>query len=114
MDFVEGFPKVHGKSVVLTVVDRFSKYAHFVALGQPYTASFVARVFFDNIGRLRGIPSSIVSDRDPVFTSSFWSELFRLASSKLHLSSTFHPQSDGQTEVVNRVIGMYLCCLSGD
>jgi len=76
LDFVEGFPKVGGKSVVLTVVDRFSKYVHFIALGHPYTATSVARAFFDQIVRLHGIPCSIVSDRDPVFTSSFWKELF--------------------------------------
>jgi hypothetical protein len=69
MDFVEGFPRVHGKSVILTVVDRFSKYAHFLPLGHPYTVASVARVFFDDVVRLHGIPSSIVSDRDPVFTS---------------------------------------------
>ncbi|KAF0933749.1 hypothetical protein E2562_019223 [Oryza meyeriana var. granulata] len=102
MDFVEGFPKVGGKSVVLTVVDRFSKYAHFVALGHPYTATSVARVFFDHIVRLHGIPCSIVSDRDPVFTSTFWTELFALSGVALRLSSAFHPQTDGQSEVTNR------------
>ena len=71
MDFIEGFPKVGGKSVILTVVDRFSKYAHFIALGHPYSASSVAHAFFDNIVKLHGLPSSIVSDRDPVFTSTF-------------------------------------------
>ena len=71
---IHGF--VGGKSVILTVVDRFSKYAHFIALGHPYTATSVARAFFDQIVRLHGIPCSIVSDRDPVFTSSFWKELF--------------------------------------
>ncbi|KAF0930854.1 hypothetical protein E2562_035954 [Oryza meyeriana var. granulata] len=85
MDFVEGFPKVGGKSVVLTVVDRFSKYAHFVALGHPYTATSVARVFFDHIVRLHGIPCSIVSDCDPVFTSTFWTELFALSGVELRL-----------------------------
>jgi hypothetical protein len=68
MDFIEGLPKVGGKSVILTVVDRFSKYAHFIALGHPYTAASVARAFFDGIVRLHGFPASIVSDRDPVFT----------------------------------------------
>lgn len=56
LDFVEGFPKVHGKSVILTVVDRFSKYAHFVALGHPYTASSVARIFFDTIVMVFHLP----------------------------------------------------------
>ena len=72
MDFIEGLPKVHGKSVILMVVDRFSKYAHFIALSHPYTAASVARAFFEGIVRLHGVPNSIVSDRDPVFTSTFW------------------------------------------
>jgi hypothetical protein len=65
MDFMEGFPRINGKSMVLTVVGRFSKYAHFITLGHPYTATSVARAFFDNIVQLHGVPSSIVSDRDP-------------------------------------------------
>jgi hypothetical protein len=91
MDFVEGLPRVNGKSVVLTVVDRFSKYAHFVPLGHPYTASSMANVFLEAIVCLHGLPESIVSDRDPVFTSKFWTELFSLSSVKLQLSSAFHP-----------------------
>jgi len=55
-----------------------------------------------------------VSDRDPVFTSTFWSELFHLSGSKLLLSSAFHPQTDGQSEVTNKIIVMYLRCLAGD
>jgi hypothetical protein len=80
MDLVEGFPQVHGKSVVLTIVDRFSKYVHFLPLGHPYTVMLVARIFFDGIVRLHGIPNLIVSDRDPMFTSQFWRELFSLSS----------------------------------
>ncbi|KAK1652045.1 hypothetical protein QYE76_069850 [Lolium multiflorum] len=79
MDFIEGLPKVGGKSVILMVVDRFSKYAHFIALGHPYTAASVARAFFDGIVRLHGFPSSIVCDRDPVFTGHVWRDLFRMA-----------------------------------
>jgi hypothetical protein len=114
MDFIKGFPKVGGKSVILTVVDRFSKFAHFITLGHPYSATSVAKAFFEEVVRLHGFPCSIVSDRDPVFTSSFWTELFKLAGVKLQMSSTFHPQSNGQSEVVNRVITMYLRCLAGD
>lgn len=114
MDFIEAFPKVGGKSVVLTIVDRFSKYAHFITLGHPYSATTVAKAFFEGIVRLHGFPCSIVSDRDTVFTSNFWSELFKLAGVKLNMSSAFHPQSDGQSEVVNRIITMYLRCLAGD
>jgi hypothetical protein len=79
IDFIEGLPKVAGKSVILTVVDRFSKYAHFIALGHPYTASSVARAFFDGIVRLHRLLLSIVSDRDPVFTDHVWRDLFKMA-----------------------------------
>jgi len=114
LDFIEALPKVHGKSVLLTVVDRFSKYAHFIPLGHPYTAASVARAFFTDIVRLHGFPESIVSDRDPVFTGHFWRDLFRLAGVKLRMSSAFHPQTDGQSEAVNKVITMYLRCTTGD
>jgi hypothetical protein len=95
IDFVEGFPRVGGKSVVMTGVDRFSKYAHFIPFGHPYTAVSVAQAFFDNIVKLHGILCSIVSDRDPVFTSTFWKELFTLSGIKLRMSTAFHPQTDG-------------------
>ena len=114
MDFMEGLPRVQGKSVILTVVDRFSKQAHFLPLSHPYTAASVAGVFFEGIVRLHGFPVSIVSDRDPVFTGHVWRDLFKLAGVKLKMSTAFHPQTDGQSEVVNRTIAMYLRCLTGD
>jgi hypothetical protein len=114
MDFIEGLPKVGGKSVILTVVDRFSKYAHFIALGHPYTAASVARAFCGGIIRLHGFPASIVSDRDPMFTGHVWRDLFRMVGVKLRFSTAFHPQTDGQSEVVNKVIAMYLRCVTGD
>jgi hypothetical protein len=64
--------------------------------------------------RLHGLPSSIVSDRDLVFISKLWQELFALVGIKLNLSSTFHPQSDGQSEATNKMITMYLHCITGD
>jgi hypothetical protein len=79
MDFIEGLSKVGGTSVILMVVDRFSKYAHFIPLGHPYTAASVARAFFDSVVRLHGFPSSIISDRDPVFTGHVWRDLFKCA-----------------------------------
>jgi hypothetical protein len=74
--FIERLPKVAGKSVILTIVDRFSKYAYFIALSHPYTATSVARAFFNGIVRLHGFPLSIVSDQDPVFTGHVWRDLF--------------------------------------
>jgi hypothetical protein len=114
MDFIEGMPKVGGKTVILTVVDRFSKYAHFLPLAHPYTVESVARVFFAEIVRLHGVPQSIVSARDPVFTSAFWRALMAATGSKLQMSTAFHPQSDGQSEAANKVITMYLRCFTGD
>jgi transposase InsO family protein len=83
-------------------------YVPFIPLGHPYTAISMARAIFTNIVRLHGLPSSIVSDRDPVFTSMFWQELFSIAGIKLSLSSAFHPQ----LEAMNKVITMYLRCLT--
>jgi hypothetical protein len=100
MDFVEGFSRVGDKSVILTVVDHLSKYAHFLAMGHPYFATSVAKAFFEQVVRLHGVPASIASDRDPVFTSTVWRELFRLSGTQLRTSSVFHPQTDGQSEAV--------------
>lgn len=85
-----------------------SPRAHFIALSHPYSAQSVARAFFESVVRLHGFPCSIVSDRDTIFTNSFWEELFRLAGVKLLRSSAFHPHTDGQSEVTNRIIVMYL------
>jgi hypothetical protein len=71
IDFIEALPRVHGKTVILTVIGRFSKYCHFIPLAHPYTAESMAQAFFAEVVRLHGMSQSIVSDRDPVFTSSF-------------------------------------------
>ena len=113
MDFIEGLSKSGGKDVILVVVDRLTKYSHFIALSHPFTASMVAVAYLENVFKLHGNPSSIVSDRGSTFTSSFWKELFQLQGVSLHLSSSYHPQSDGQTEVVNKCVECYLRCLVG-
>lgn len=100
MDFIEGLPQSKGKSVIMVVVDRLTKYAHFIPLSHPFTAVTVAHAFVDQVVRHHGIPTSIVSDRDKVFVSSFWQTLFQLQGTKISMSSSYHPQSDGQTEVV--------------
>ena len=113
LDFIEALPCVGGKSVILTMVDRFSKYCYFIPLAHPYTAKSVAQVFFAKIVRLHGVPQSMVSDRDPIFTSIFWQGLMCLTGAKMHMTTTFHPQVDGQTEATNKVITMYLHCFTG-
>lgn len=107
MDFIEGLPKSAGKEVIFVVVDRLSKYAHFIAIKHPFTASSVAAEFVKEIVGLHGYPQTIVSDRDKIFVSHFWREMFKLSGTKLHRSSAYHPQSNGQTRVVNKGVEVY-------
>lgn len=112
MDFIDGLPNSNGKTTIFVVVDRLSKYAHFVPLSHPYTAVTVAMSFFDNIFKLHGMPKTIVCDKDLAFTSLFWTELFALNGIRFNFSSAYHPQTDGQSEVVNRTLEMYLRCFT--
>ena len=102
MYFIEGLPKFKDFIVIFVVVDRLSKYAHFLTLSHLYSALTIAQLFFDNIYRLHGLPNNIVSDRDKIFISRFWQELFKLSGTQLKLSTSYHPQTDGQTKVVNQ------------
>lgn len=111
MDFVEGLPKSQGKDVILVVVDRLTKYAHFISLSHPYTAQTIVDLFLSNIFKLHGMPSVIVTDRDPIFTSTVWQSLFKTLKVQLHLSTAYHPQTDGQTERVNQCLENYLRCM---
>lgn len=110
MDFNDGLPTSFDKSVIFVVVDRLSKAAHFMALSHPYTATYVAQIFLDNVFKLHGFPRSVVSDRDAVFLSDFWQELFSLQGVALNLSSAYHPQNDGQTKVVSAWKPIYGAC----
>jgi hypothetical protein len=109
LDFVEGLPKSRGHDTILVVIDRFTKYGHFLPLLHPFTALQVAQLFI-NIYRLHGLPQVILSDRDRIFTSTLWRELFQLTDTSLHMSSSYHSQTDGQTERLNQCLESYLRC----
>lgn len=112
MDFIKGLPKSEGKEIIFVVVDRLSKFAHFIPLSHPYTVQTVARAFTDNILKLHGPPLAIVSDRDRIFTSKLWQDIFFAMGIELRYGSSYHPQFDGQTGRVNQCIENYLYCMA--
>lgn len=112
MDFIDGLPPSGRYNCIMVVVDKLTKYSHFVPLVHPFTAQIVAQQFMDHIYKHHGMPRYIISDRDPLFTSRFWQHLFKLTSTELLMSMARHPQTDGQTERVNQCLETFLRCYS--
>jgi hypothetical protein len=97
MDFITDLPKLGNKSIIMVVVDHLSKYAHFCTLQHLFTTSMVDQIFMDQVLKIHGMPHSIVFYGDPIFTRIFCQELFKIQGTELHLSTTYHPQTDVQT-----------------
>jgi hypothetical protein len=112
MYFIVGLPKLGNKSVIMVIVEHLSKHAHFCSLQHPFTTSIVAQIFMDQVFKLHGMSHSIVSNQDTTFTSNFWQYLFKLQGTQLHLIITYHPQTNGQIEVVNKCLETYLRCFA--
>ena len=111
MDFITQLPKSDGCSMVRVTVDRFTKMAHYVPVKDGHwqkTVEGCEKLFLENIWKLHGLPSSIISDRDPVFTSIFWAELMGRLDMQPRKSTAFHLQTDVQTERVNQSLEQYL------
>ena len=115
MDFIFGLPRsIHGNIGIWTIVDRFSKQAHFILVKKTIKAHHMENLFITHIFKYYGMPSSIVSDRDPRMTSLFWKRLFENLGTKLNFSSAYHPQTDGQSEIANLTILDLLKSYVGD
>lgn len=108
MDFITGLPSVKYKTVIVVVIDRLSKYGHLGALPANYTSTGVAGFFISEIVRLHGVPRTITSDRDKVFQNRFWKELLSRSGTTLQMSTAYHSQTDGQSEIVIKAIEQYL------
>ena len=104
MDFITELPPSDGFDTILTVVDRLTKRIRLIPVCSSDTAEITAQRFLDSVFRDFGIPDSIVTDRDPRFTAKFFKSFFTLLGTKLHPSTAFHPQTDGQSEVANRIV----------
>jgi len=108
VDFITKLPVVVGKDAILVVCDRLSKMTHFVATMEGTSAEGLARLFWDNVWKLHGLPESVVSDRGPQFAMELTKKLNRMLGIKTKLSTVFHPQMDGQTEWMNQELEQYL------
>ena len=111
MDFIGGLPKRKSYDTILVGMAKFSKYGHFLPLSHPFTALQVAQLYVDQVYRLHGLPKVLVTDRDPIFTSTLWQELCRLTNTTMNMSSASHPDIDGQTEKLNQCLETFLRCM---
>ena len=103
MDFIGPLPMTKNGSVhILNVVDKLSKMLRVIPLPENYDAILVAQKFIEHVYRNHGLPEKIISDRDSIFMSKFWKALFKSLNVKISPSTAYHPQTDGQTEIVNR------------
>ena len=99
MDFVYGLPRTpRKKDAIWVIIDRLTKLSHFLPIRWGSSLEYLAKEYVNEIVRLHGVPVSIVSDRDPRFTSRFWMSLHKALGTKLNFSIAFHPQTDGQSE----------------
>ncbi|KAI2647069.1 Transposon Tf2-9 polyprotein [Labeo rohita] len=114
IDFVTGLPESLGKNTILTIVDRFSKAVHLVALTGLPSAKTTAELILEHVVRLHGFPKDIVLDRGPQFTAKFWQAFCHLIGTTSSLSSGFHPQTNGQTERANQQLERFLRCFAGE
>ncbi|KAL0172527.1 hypothetical protein M9458_032838, partial [Cirrhinus mrigala] len=112
MDFVIGLPPSDGNTVVLTVVERFSKAVHFIPLPKLPSARETAAIVLDHVFRIHGLPVNVVSDRGPQFISKFWAEFCRQLGATVSLSFGYHPQTNGQSERVKQDLERVLRCVA--
>jgi hypothetical protein len=89
---------------IMVVVDKLTKETHFIPVKTTHKASNIAEIYMREVARLHGVPKEIVSDKNPKFTSNFWKDLLKGFGTNLNVSTTYHPESNGQTERTNRVI----------
>jgi len=110
MDFIVQLPHSQGFTIIFVVVDQLSKFAYFIPMKSECTSKVVVEAFITNIVKIHGFPKTVVLDRDKIFVSSFWQHLFKAQGTTLAMSSSYHPQSDGQIENLNKTLEIYLRC----